>query len=149
VNSHVSAEKAHEPLSKNDVLHDERPCFAFSFIAVLWRTERTTRRISSGLESLPHFSPGFLEALSPWLSVTAPWSCSSQRGSGWHTGAQNSTICTSDPRGDFTASVGQPIQQGPSSACCREPGLWSSEQSSRGHRETALQLAPHIGTFFL
>lgn len=50
-NSHVSAEKAHKPLSKNDVFRGKGYALLSASVSLLLETESTTRMISSGLES--------------------------------------------------------------------------------------------------
>lgn len=63
-----------EPLSVNDVFHDERLSCAFSF-KISYGVKSTTRRVTSGLESLPQFLSVFLRTPSPWFSGITPAHC--------------------------------------------------------------------------
>lgn len=100
MNSHVGAEK--HMRFNSSVFLDKSYALLAASASLLWGTESTTSSISSGLESLLCFLPGFLGPPSPWLLVIALWSCSSPRVSMSHIATQNSTICTPDPRGDFS-----------------------------------------------
>lgn len=63
-----------ERLSMNDVFHDESISFAFGF-KISCGAKSTTRRVTSGPESLPQFLSVFLKAPSPWFSGITPAHC--------------------------------------------------------------------------
>lgn len=58
----------------NDVFHDESISFAFGF-KISCGAKSTTRRVTSGPESLPQFLSVFLKAPSPWFSGITPAHC--------------------------------------------------------------------------
>lgn len=58
----------------NDVFHDESISFAFGF-KISCGAKSTTRRVTSGPESLPQFLFVFLKAPSPWFSGITPAHC--------------------------------------------------------------------------
>lgn len=79
MNSHAGAEKHMRHCSTVAYFLRRGYALLAASASLLWGTESTTRSISSGLQSLLRFLPGFLGPPSPWLSVIAPWSCSFQK----------------------------------------------------------------------